>query len=286
MVEIRKVQSLYFSPTGSTKKILEAVTRGIDLPHADAIDITLPKSRDSWSGEFEGDLLLVGVPVYGSTFPSLLLPSLMKLRGEGRLAVPIAVFGNCKIGACLPEVSAILKKGGFTIPAAGNFVSQHAFATEDYRLGWGRPDGKDLEKAESFGRSIAVKVAKDPGDITSTYGGQLFIQCYVSGSLEAPGYRNQPQWFNQEHWINTCHVKVSRTDLEQCKNCLACAESCPTGAISFESLEIDNLACVRCFKCTSVCPSNILHKEMVPTPGLGAWWKIQGERRGEPMVFL
>jgi ferredoxin/flavodoxin len=284
MVEVKKVQSLYFSPTGNTKKVIEAISRGINLPSAKAIDLTHPKQRDAWSGEFEADLLLVGVPVYGSTYPSIMLPSLKKLKGDGRFAVPIAVCGNCKMGTALAELSGILKRQGFTIPAAGNFIGEHSFATEDYRLGTGRPDAEDLRKALDFGKKIAFKVRTEPSDITSVYGSNLHIQCYVFGSLEAQGYKND--YRSLKPGQSDARVIVTRTDMNQCINCMVCVESCPTGAINPNTIEIDDLACLRCFQCTRICPPNILQKQMVPLPDLGAWWKIQEKRRGEPLTFI
>ena len=280
MVEVKKVQNLYFSPTGNTKKILEAISRGMGFPSAEGIDLTLPKHRDAWSGEFDADLLLIGVPVYGNTYPSIMLPSLKKLNGEGRLAVPIAVCDNCKIGTALAELSGILKKQGFTIPAAGNFVGEHTCATDEYRLGTGRPDETDLKKAFEFGEKIADKVSTNPADITSVYSGQLYLQCYANGSLEAQGY------VNGGLWLRTILVKSSRKETDRCRDCMSCVESCPTGAINADNIEINDQACVRCFVYTSVCPSGLLRKEVAPPPELATWWKIQEKRRGEPLLFL
>jgi len=284
LVEVKKVQSLYFSPTGNVKKIVEEIAKGTDLPIAKTLDLTTPKRRDTWPGDYEGDLLLVGVPVYGSTFPSFILPSLKRLRGEGKLVIPIAVCGNCKMGTCLAEVTAILKKQGFTIPAAGNFIGEHSWATEDYRLGTGRPDAEDLRKAFDFGKKISAKVKADPSDITSIYGSTLHVQCYVAGSLEAKGYTNDYRWLKPGQ--SDGRVIVAKTDMSRCLNCMICVESCPVGAINPDTLEIDDVSCLRCFQCTRICPSNILKKQMVPNSDLSAWWKIQEKRRGEPLVFI
>ncbi|NIV33038.1 MAG: ferredoxin, partial [Anaerolineae bacterium] len=56
---IRNVQYLFFSPTGSTRKVVETVAQGTGLPAMAPISITTPQERDSFSGQFEGDLLIV-----------------------------------------------------------------------------------------------------------------------------------------------------------------------------------------------------------------------------------
>lgn len=184
------------------------------------------------------------------------------------------------MGATLAELSGILKKQGFIIPAAGNFVGEHTCATDEYRLGTGRPDEAGLKKASEFGEKIATKLATNPVDITSVYGGQLHLLCNVNGSIEAQGY------VNGGLWLHTILVKSSRKETDRCKDCMLCAESCPTGAINADTLEINDQACVRCFVCTNVCPSSLLSKQVVPPSELASWWKIQEKRRGEPLLFL
>jgi flavodoxin len=78
-----KVQCLFFSPTGNTRKVVEAISKGTGYPQAKPIDLTLPKQRESWSGKIDGDMLIVGVPVYSSTFPAVIYGSLKKLKGRG-----------------------------------------------------------------------------------------------------------------------------------------------------------------------------------------------------------
>ena len=144
---VNSVQGLFFSPTGSTRKIVETIARGTGLPEIAPVSITTPQERDSFSGRLEGDLVIVGVPVYAGRFPALILPPLGRMDGTGRWALPVAVCGNVRMGSCLAELCAVLKRQGFTIPAAGNFVAQHTFACEHFAMGAGRPDEEDLRQA-------------------------------------------------------------------------------------------------------------------------------------------
>jgi ferredoxin len=282
MVELKRIQSLYFSPTGNTKKIVEAVTRGTGLLQATPIELTLPKQRDAWNGKIEGDLMIIGVPVYASTFPAVILPTLQRLEGTGRLAVPVAVCGNAKMGACLAELCGVLKKQGFTIPAAGNFVGQHSFMTDHCPLGNGRPDEKDLEKAHQFGEGIAVKVKEDPTDIVSTNQVPpdiIDIRCYVRGSYNAKGMYLPPIFYN------TVKVSISEDDKRLCGKCRRCEEVCSTGAMKAD-LQIDNLTCTRCFACVYACPSGVLEKYVDHSADLIKWFNRQAKYRGEPLLFF
>ena len=165
-MEIRRaetVQCIYFSPTGSTKKIVETVAEGTGFRLLPAVDITTPSKRRSWSGQIEGDLLVAGVPVYAGRYPALVVEPFARLIGDGLWAVPIAVCGNVRMGTCLAELCALLRKQGFTIPAAGNFIAQHSFVCDEFPVGRGRPDELDLEIASEFGADVAQRVKDATG---------------------------------------------------------------------------------------------------------------------------
>ena len=56
-----KVQSLYFSPTGNTRKVVDTILKGTGIEVAKPIDITLHRQRESWSGTVDGDLVIIGL---------------------------------------------------------------------------------------------------------------------------------------------------------------------------------------------------------------------------------
>ena len=276
---VNSVQYLYFSPTGSTRKIVETVSKGMGVPMKTPISITIPQERDSFSGQVDGDLLIVGVPVYAGTFPSLILSPLNKIDGNGHWALPVAVCGNVRMGTCLAELCGILKRQGFTIPAAGNFIAQHSFACEDFPIGIGRPDKEDLRKATEFGRRVVDKIAKDPEDITCQYGGKTYIRMYVSGSLEAKGLASLPERFRQL-------IRVNDHFDELCPDCNLCVEVCPTGSIDPASYRIEDETCIRCFACTDVCDSGVKEKVVHPKEHLASWFRHRALERGEPLLFI
>ena len=242
------------------------------------ISITTPRERDSFSGQVDGDLLIVGVPVYTGRFPSFVLSPLSKVDGTGRWALPIAVCGNVRMGTCLAELCAILKRQGFTIPAAGNFIAQHSFACEDFPIAKGRPDPDDLSQAAEFGRRVAGKIAQDAEDITCVYRSYLYIRMYVSGSTEAKGFVSLGERLRAA-------IRVSEHDDELCQECGRCVEVCPTGSIDPESYRIEDETCIRCFACTSVCPSGVKMKVVQPVEQLASWFRHRSTERGEPLLF-
>jgi ferredoxin len=278
----KRAQSLYFSATGNTKKIIGAISKGLDIPLAQPIDITSKKSRETWLGEIEGDMLLVGIPVWHSTFPAVVLPTLKKLNGEGRYAVPVAVCGHAKFGACLPQVAGILKKQGFKIVAAGNFIGQHSYATDESPLGNGRPDEDDLSKARQFGRRIISKLKTDSSEVCSIVHNSdtACIQIYQEGNTSAQGR------MLAESYYPFFRVLIQPDAKELCSRCNKCAESCPTGAIDADTLQIDNKICTRCWACVTNCPQGFLQKFISSESPARQWFKEQAVHRGEPQTYL
>jgi ferredoxin len=276
---VNSVQTLYFSPTGSTRRIVEAVAKGTGIPATAPISITTPQERDSFSGQIDGDLLIVGVPVYVGTIPSFVLSPLRKVDGADRWALPVAVCGNVRMGTCLAELCAILKRQGFTIPAASNFIAQHSFACEDFPLGASRPDQDDLRQAAEFGRKVADKITQDSEDITCIYGGNLYIRMYVSGSTEATGFASFPE-------PHRATIRVSEHNEQLCDNCGKCVEVCPTGSIDPESYLIEDETCIRCFACTSICLLGAKKKVVQPVEQLASWFTHRSTERGEPLLFF
>ena len=276
---VSSVQCLYFSPTGSTRKIVETVSKGMGVPVKTSISITTPHERASFSSQVEGDLIIVGIPVYTGTFPSLILPPLNKIDGNGHWALPIAVCGNVRMGTCLAELCGILKRQGFSIPAAGNFIAQHSFTCEDFPIGKGRPNKEDLRKATEFGRRVIDKIAKDPEDITYQYGHNTYIRMYASGSTEAEGFASMPERYRPL-------IKVSDHFNELCQECGNCVEACPTGSIDPTSYRIEDETCIRCFACTDVCDSGVKEKVVQPKEQLASWFRHRAAERGEPLLYF
>ena len=276
---VDSVQSLFFSPTGSTRRIVEAIAEGTGVPSLVPISVTTPQDRDSFSGQIAGDLLIVGVPVYTGRVPSFVLSPLSQVDGTGRWALPVAVCGNVRMGTCLAELCAVLKRQGFTIPAAGNFVAQHSFACEGFPIAKGRPDQDDLRQAVEFGHRVVGRIAEGAEDITCVYGRFLYIRMYVSGSTEATGFVSMPERHRPT-------IRVSEHNADLCDDCGNCVEVCPTGSIDPQSYFVEDETCIRCFACTAVCLSEAKQKVVQPLEQLATWFTHRSTERGEPLLFF
>ncbi|MDP4161149.1 MAG: flavodoxin domain-containing protein, partial [Bacillota bacterium] len=73
-----KIYSMYFSPTGTTKKVVSEIAKNISeningKTSVNAINFTLPGFREAPVSFAKGDVVILGVPVYAGRVPNILL---------------------------------------------------------------------------------------------------------------------------------------------------------------------------------------------------------------------
>ena len=161
MTIINKIRAVYFSPTGTTRKIVTATAKGLSRAlktDLEEYDFTLPKARTQSLRFTDSDLVVLGTPVYAGRVPNVLLPYLNTMQGNGALAVPVVLFGNRDYDDALIELRDILENNGLHTIAAGAFVGEHSFSRI---LAKDRPDMKDMDIVDEFVRKISEKYKTD-----------------------------------------------------------------------------------------------------------------------------
>ncbi len=232
---------ILFSPTGTTKKILQGILSGLEIPVDRQIDLTRPESRENADINITSDLLLIGVPVYEERIPRLLSKTLGKLKGSGQPAILVALYGNVHYGLALKQLEDLTTAKGFLVAAAGAFIGEHSFTHHALPIAPGRPDEQDLRVAKKFGRDIREKLdqieSPDNFPTLDLPGKMPFFVRLLPKSF--------PRWF----------TRTPVFDTTVCTNCGVCAKACPTGALAPDTLDINEKACRRCFACVKMCPA-------------------------------
>ncbi len=224
------VQTLFFSPTKGTQKIVESVAKGIGMP-THIYDITLPSHRLEALDFTEDTLLIVGVPVYAGRVPEVVTEYLQKVKGNHTKAVFIAVYGNRAYEDALLELKQTMEGNGFVGVGAGAFIGEHSYTP---LVATDRPDEEDLMSAFNFG----VEVKK-------------ILQTLKNSSVIVPLKVNGKTPYREKMSL----PPMAPVTNEDCTQCGLCAEHCPTGAISTEDCkDINDSKCIRCFACIKVCP--------------------------------
>ena len=232
-----KVKLLYFSPTGTTKKIVDTIASSLQTEKLESIDFTKKKIREDAGTDFAGDLVIIGAPVYYGRMPKVVTEYLSKLKVNNIPAVLVVVYGNRDYEGSLLELYDTVRAAGFRPIACAAFIGEHSFSTEDLPMAQGRPDESDLDKAKQFGATIQ----KDFDTLINNNLAQTFIPSDID-------YRSKE--------IPKLPVTLV-TLTEQCIKCESCIELCPADAIAFDeqsNLVTDMDSCIICFACVKYCP--------------------------------
>jgi len=157
-MKIQSTKLAYFSPTGTTKSIVQAIQRGINQNTVEHIDATKPSARKQQLQTLEIELLVVAVPVYMGRVPALLIEWLNAIQAHNTLAVCVVVYGNKVYDDALLELQKIVIKCGGIPIACSAYIGEHSFSNSDTPVAQGRPDENDLNHAEVFGQKIREKL--------------------------------------------------------------------------------------------------------------------------------
>lgn len=266
-----KVNTLYFSATGTTEKITarlaEELAKKFNSEIKD-INFTLPEGRLEQVAFSCEDIVIAGVPVYAGRVPNVLLKFLNSIKGNGALAVAVVVYGNRNYDDALIELRDILKTDGFNVIAAGAFIGEHSFS---YTLAKDRPDEKDMLKVSNFASEVYNKITAGKLNPVAVNGNNPYMAYYIP---------------KNEAGITVDIRKVTPKTNIQCNNCRLCADVCPMGSIDADDVSRLNGICIKCGACIKKCP---VHAKYFDDENY-LWHKHELETkfsaRREPEIFI
>jgi len=265
-MEVKQVKLIYFSPTGTTQKVLESIAKGITIEDAEHINLTLPGNAQQTIPPFSDELVIIGAPVYGGRLPAHAINRFKRLKASKTLAIVIVVYGNREFEDALLELKNLATELGFNPVAGGAFIGEHSFATKDVPIANGRPDSLDVQKAMDFGARIKDKVA-------------ALQSPEAQMDLKIPGrfpYEGGPRSM----------VVSPVTKEDTCTVCGTCAGVCPTAAISINGSVATKIElCIRCCACIKSCPTGARVWEDRTMRNIANWLHENCSTRKEPQIF-
>jgi ferredoxin len=270
MMNLTSVKLAYFSPTGTTRKVLEGIAEAVQAGGVDHLDFTRPEARTRRPEELRDELTIIGIPVYGGRVPADAAHRLRRLKANNTPAVIVVVYGNRKYDDALLELNDLAMEIGFKPVAAGAFIAEHTLSRDNAPIAAGRPDAEDLKKAKEFGKRILEKLrdikAMDDMPPLQVPGNFPYIQL--------PPARDILQTY-------------PATQETLCTKCETCVTVCPTAAITVNDKVItDTNACILCCACVKNCPTQARVMDSPRLRNIVEFMSKSLHERKEPEIFL
>lgn len=257
-MEIRNVQVVSFSPCGGVGRVLESLTRELELP-LHFHDLTLPQNRLIPLAFDASDLVFFGFPVYGGLPPQNAAQVMEVIVGQDTPAVLVAVYGNRAYEGALLRLEELAKARGFKPVAAVAAIAEHSL---DPEIASQRPDQQDNVLLAEFGLK-AFSLAQ-----------------HGASSFKAPGaYADHPPL--------PADLLLPGVDLEKCLRCGHCAQVCCNGAIpEDEPVATEAAKCIYCGACVKYCPEKARALRSPQAGAILARLRQAAVQRKEPEFFL
>lgn len=218
---------IYFSPTGSTKKVVETLASSWNMPKIN-IDISISDDDYSTYSFPSDDLCIIGVPSFGGRVPSIAIDHLKKMNSNNTPTIIVVTYGNRAYDDTILELQDTASEYGFRIVAAISAVTEHSII---HKFTIDRPNNEDLDEIISFGEKIKEVLSSNA----------------ISGII-VPGNRPYKEYGG---------VPLKPKTNKNCHKCGLCASLCPSKSISHDNPSItDDSTCISCMRCISICPNH------------------------------
>ena len=237
-----RVASLCFSPGGGTRRVLEAMTRVVELPVA-RIELTTPEQRGAAPRALyelpETSHVIVGAPVYSGQLPSPVVEAVASLDGRGLPTAAVVVFGNRDVGRALQQLVGLLADASFRVTAAAAFIAEHSLSSL-LPVAQGRPDRSDERRAARFAESFL-----DGAE------GAL--------PLDPLGPELQGRRSLVDRLFPPTGPSPESVDEARCNGCGLCVRRCTMNVLDGETRRYRDMAakarCIGCQGCVRSCPT-------------------------------
>jgi len=235
---------VYFSQTGNTRKVTEAMADAFGQA-GHTVEV-IPLKEASPQNVTGAVLFGIAAPCFASQAPTPVkqfLKSLPVLNGKKSFVVATSGGGP---GRVLYDMTRVLRsRGAFVV---GGFLARgevhHPAKCIDGRFP-GRPNDKDLAEAAQFATAIAEHVSAGYPDTLP--GSRKDALKAGLGFYDIMGLTSSDS-------LLRLLLPEPKLDPSQCDQCQACAVECPVDNITLQPYPVLANQCIRCYRCYMICP--------------------------------
>ena len=250
---LEQVTLIYFSPTGNTRKTLEAMGDALAPGSQEAVDVTVDPGEGLRQFGAE-DFVIFGAPVYGGRIPAVARQRLERFYGEDTPCLVVVTYGNRDFDDALLELAQLAASHGFHVRGGAAVVGRHTYG----EIQVDRPDEGDLQQDRDFALRAAAKSPQAP-------------------PLTLPGHYPYRE--------GGTGGKFRPLTGENCVSCGLCAKNCPVQAIGPDYRTVSD-ACLSCFRCIRDCPAGAKNMETPDYRSFAQEFTKRLSQRRENQYFL
>ena len=131
-----KLATVFFSPTGTTKKVVDYIAEGIGGEIVYSADLTKQDNREKQPDlDFEAvDLIIVGAPTYGGFLYKEFRNCIKCLDFKGKCVIAVTLYGNASTIFATGEMISVIKKGTETCSDTVNSLASIHTPIKKFRL--------------------------------------------------------------------------------------------------------------------------------------------------------
>lgn len=227
-MKINELKLVYFSPTGTTRRVVMETARHIAAKSV-SFDFSVYKAKKPVLKFAENDFVIFAAPVYGGRVPALFTDYLQNITGKNTPAALIVTYGCRKYEDALLEMKTIAEAQGFKVIGAAAFPAEHSIIQT---IGARRPNKEDMKMVGEFGVELNRRIKNEAS--------------FDHLKIDVPG--------NSPYRKYSTIPLIPKADSTRCTECGSCAKVCPAGAISLKDpKKTDSKKCISCMKCVHNC---------------------------------
>lgn len=216
-MQIKNINTIYFSPTGNTEKCVKALSSA--FKHNNSYDLMEKDYEEAYFDE--NDVCFFAFPTFGGRIPPFATHRLNHFHGNNTKAILLITYGNRAYEDAFYELYDVIKEHNFNIIGGVIFPCEHSIINEFAR---NRPNNQDINDLEKLSYFFLDNI----------------------NSLKQININSPHQY--KEYKIMPLKFKINDT----CIKCYRCVKMCPVNAIS-KTFETDNKKCISCNRCVHVC---------------------------------